>query len=132
MDLKTIALIGRKGTKETYEFKDGKWVVYDFDYLKNPKNFKEIAKYVDGFGSNYEILIDVTKSRPGAIVPTDFAKQAHKHNLVVHCYTFRKDQLPSYAKNLDELHEAVLFAAKADGGFTDFPDLMVNFLKNHK
>lgn len=130
MDLKLVALIGRKGTKETYELKDGKWELYDFDYLRNPKNFKEISKYVDALGSNFELVIDAQKSKKGKIVTNNFAQQAHQNNMLVHIYTFRKDQLPQYANNLNELFDAVLYKAGADGGFTDFPDLMINYLNN--
>ena len=52
--------------------------------------------------------------------------------MVVHPYTVRKDKLPAYVDNVDELYEAILYQAGADGLFTDFPDLGLNFVKNHK
>ena len=41
--------------------------------------------------------------------------------MVVHPYTARKDKLPAYVDNIDELYEAILYQAGADGLFTDFP-----------
>ena len=47
-------------------------------------------------------------------------------------YTVRADALPDYANNVDELYQAILIDADADGVFTDFPDLGVAFLKKHE
>ena len=53
---------------------------------------------------------------------------AHKLGLVVHPYTFRADVLDEFS-SFDEMLQTILIDAKADGGFTDFPDKMVDFLK---
>lgn len=132
MELKLIALIAKNEWNETYELKDGKWQSYDFTYLLDEKNMSEIAKIVDGLGPSYDMLFDVKKSKKGKIVINDLVKNAHKHELLVHPYTLRKDKLPTYASNINELFEAVLFKANADGVFTDFPDLALEFLKNYK
>lgn len=128
MDLKTVILITNSPT-ETYELVDGKWQPYDFSYLLNPENFDEIAQYADGMGPDYKMLVDTEKTTKGRIIMNDVVKQAHEHGLVVHPYTIRKDQLPEYASNVDQLFQAVLIDADADGVFTDFPDLGVAFLQ---
>lgn len=132
IDLKTVILITGNDSKETYELKDGKWEPYDFNYLLNPENFAEIAKYADGMGPAYNMLFDLKKTTKGHIVVNDLVTNAHKHGMVVHPYTVRADALPDYANNVDELYQAILIDADADGVFTDFPDLGVAFLKKHE
>lgn len=127
--LKTVALVGYNDWKETYELKDGKWVDYDFNYLLDSKNFKEIAKYADGLGPTYEMLFDLKKTTKGKIVVNNYVKDAHANGIVVHPYTVRADKLPAYCNNVDELYQAILIDADADGLFTDFPDLGVQFLQ---
>ncbi len=38
--------------------------------------------------------------------------------------------MPDYVVNVDELYDAVLYKADADGVFTDFPDLGVKFVES--
>lgn len=128
MDLKLVALAGFNHWLETYEYKNGNWQPYDFAYLIDEKNYPEIAKIVDGVGPAYALIFDIKKSSKGNIVPNDFVKNAHKYGLEIHPYTIRADALPDYAGSVDELFDAVLFKAGADGVFTDFPDLGLKFL----
>lgn len=129
MDLKTVILLTDNESKETYELVDGKWQPYDFNYLLDPQNFAEIAQYADGMGPAYKMLFDLEHTKRGHIVVNDLVKNAHAHGMVVHPYTIRKDALPDYVSNVDELFQAVLIDADADGVFTDFPDLGVAFLQ---
>lgn len=129
MSLKTVMLLGYTDWNETYELKDGKWTPYDFDYLLDPKNFPEVAKYATGLGPTYEMLFDLEKTKKGNIVVNDFVKNAHMNGMIVHPYTVRADKLPDYATDVDQLYKAILIDADADGVFTDFPDLGVAFLE---
>lgn len=127
MDIKLVALVGYNDWLETYKLKNNKWIPYDFTYLQNPKNFKEVAKIVDGVGPTINMLFDIQDDR---VVPNNFVKEANKNGLDVHPYTLRADSLPPYVKDSDALFELVLFGAGANGIFTDFPDLGVQFLEN--
>ncbi|WP_104721262.1 glycerophosphodiester phosphodiesterase [Helicobacter mesocricetorum] len=129
MDLKLIALVDEHPSKETYEFIKGEWRAYDFSYLLRDKNYAEIAKNVDGLGIWNDLIFDIKKSKKGSIVPNNIVKNAHLYGLEVHTYTGRSDALPSYASSFDELLEAVLFKAGADGIFTDFPDTALKFVQ---
>ncbi|EPO7270040.1 glycerophosphodiester phosphodiesterase [Campylobacter upsaliensis] len=129
MNIKLVGLIGLNEWEETFEFKNGKWQNYDFSYLLNIKNYAEISKIVDGLGPTYVLLFDERELKNHKIVPNDFVKNAHKYNIKVHPYTIRADALPSWAKSADELFDAILFKAGADGVFTDFPDLGLEFLR---
>lgn len=132
MELKTVILITGNDSKETYELVDGQWQPYNFNYLLDPAHFAEIAQYADGMGPAYKMLFDLEHTKLGHIVVNDLVKEAHAHGMVVHPYTIRKDALPEYVHNVDELYQAVLIDADADGVFTDFPDLGVGFLQKQQ
>ncbi len=132
MDLKLIALVDEHPSKETYEFIKGEWRAYDFSYFLRDENYPEIAKNVDGLGIWNDLIFDIKKSKKGSIVPNNIVKNAHLYGLEVHTYTGRSDALPSYASSFDELLEAVLFKAGADGIFTDFPDTALRFLQERR
>lgn len=72
------------------------------------------------------MLLDGQLSRKGNIVPTKLGYWAKQYGLSVHTYTVRKDKLPEYANSMEELLEA-LIKAGANGIFTDFPDLAVQY-----
>lgn len=132
MDLKTVMLFAENSWNETYEqHNDGSWHPFDFDKLRTHEGMALVAKYADGAGPSNDMVIDGAASKKGNIVITDFVKLAHDNNMVVHPYTVRKDKLPAYVDNVDELYEAILYQAGADGLFTDFPDLGLNFIKNY-
>ena len=128
-----VMLFAENSWNETYEQQaDGSWVPFDFDKLRTHEGMALVAKYADGAGPSNDMVIDGAASKKGNIVITDFVKLAHDNKMVVHPYTVRKDKLPAYVDNVDELYEAILYQAGADGLFTDFPDLGLNFVKNHK
>ena len=130
MDIKLVALVGYNNWLETYELKNNKWIPYDFTYLQDSKNFKDIAKVVDGVGPTITMLFNIQDNKA---VENGYAKLAAKAGLAVHPYTLRADSLPAYVKSADDLINLVLFEAGASGIFTDFPDLVVEFLdKNTK
>lgn len=132
MDIKLVALIGKNEWNETYEKIGSELKPYNFTYLLTPKNFAQISKIVDGLGPSYDMLIDLEKSSKKKIIVNDLVKNAHKNSLFVHPYTIRADDLPPYANNVNELYNVILFKAGADGVFTDFPDLAVEFLESKK
>jgi len=50
----------------------------------------------------------------------------------LHPYTVRKDALPEFFTDVNQMYDALLNKAGATGVFTDFPDLGVQFLENQK
>ena len=70
----------------------------------------------------------VTVLLPAGRLPLEVMDKAHSLGLKVHAYTFRKDQHPNF-KNFDDLLEFGFYDIDLDGGFTDFPDKVVSFLK---
>lgn len=131
MELKTILLI-TDDPRETQVLKDGLWVPMDTDYLLNPENFEEIARYADGVGPDYHLLIDGAHSLQGTIVPNALTSQYRAAGLAVHPWTVRADALPDYAATVEELFAALLDKAGCDGLFTDFPDRALSFLQRRR
>ena len=50
----------------------------------------------------------------------------------LHPYTVRKDALPEFFTDVNQMYDALLNKAGATGVFTDFPDLGVQFLEKQK
>ena len=131
MDLKLVQLIAYTKWNETEEQQpDGKWVNYSYDWMLEPGAMEKIAQYADGIGPDYHMLI-ADSSTNGHIIINGMVKEAHEHHLEVHPFTVRADQLPPYAKDVNELYDALYRQADVDGLFTDFPDKAVSYLHSH-
>jgi len=128
MDLKLVQLITETKWEETQELKNGKWINYSYDWMFKPAAMKELAKYVDGIGPDYHMLI-AADSKPGDIRLTSMAQDAHKNKLQIHPYTVRSDQLPAYATDVNQVYDVLYNQAGVEGLFTDFPDKAVHFLQ---
>ena len=50
----------------------------------------------------------------------------------LHPYTVRKDALPEFFTDVNQMYDALLNKFGATGAFTDFPDTGVEFLKKTK
>jgi glycerophosphoryl diester phosphodiesterase len=94
----------------------------DYNALKTQAGLKAIAKVAQGIGPWIPQLIDLSTMRP-----TAFAKQAQAAGLKVHPFTFRKDELPDNV-NQEQVLQMLFEAVKVDGLFTDFTDIVVNYL----
>ena len=131
MNLKLVQLIAYTKWNETEEQQpDGKWVNYSYDWMLEPGAMEKIAQYADGIGPDYHMLI-ADSSTNGHIIINGMVKEAHEHQLEVHPFTVRADQLPPYAKDVNELYDALYHQADVDGLFTDFPDKAVSYLHSH-
>lgn len=132
MDLKLIQLIAYTDWQETFELTaDGKLIDYNYDWMFKPGAMQEIAKYADGIGPQYPMLIE-PNSTLGNVRFTPMVKEAHANGLLVHPYTLRADLIPPYAKDMQQLLHIIFNQAGVDGVFSDFPDLAVEFLQRQK
>lgn len=119
-DLKLVQLIGENDWNEADT---------DYDYMRTTAGIQEIAAYADGIGPAVDHIINFDGD---SIIITELVSQAHTNNLAVHPYTLRKDNLPDDVSDFDELLELLFVKAGVDGVFTDFPDLVVQYLDRKK
>jgi glycerophosphoryl diester phosphodiesterase len=99
----------------------------DYDFLRSPAGLEQIASYAAGIGPWVE-QIYLGKDAQGKAQFSDLVQRAHNHKLLVHPYTLRRDQLPAGVTDFDELMQLLFEQARVDGAFTDFPDLLRNYL----
>jgi glycerophosphoryl diester phosphodiesterase len=93
------------------------------------KKLNDFASYADGIGPYYKQILNTKVA--GKFKFTSLVSEAHKLGLKVHPYTFRADDLGEFS-SFKEMMQTLLIDANTDGGFTDFPDLMVAFLNTKK
>lgn len=102
----------------------------DFAHLRTAEGMAEAAKTVDGLGPDISNIIK--GSSPSDRSLTSFVTQAHASGLQVHPYTLRVDDLPKTVSSFEDGMQLLIQEAKADGLFTDFPDLSVRWMNNHR
>lgn len=88
-----------------------------------------VASYADGIGPSMQLIVEPDSAAAGLKV-TGLVRLAHDLGLVVHPYTFRRDQLPAYAADYRDLLKIFLNDIGVDGVFTDFPDLTVEYIES--
>ncbi|MFT0157485.1 glycerophosphodiester phosphodiesterase [Tenacibaculum ascidiaceicola] len=101
------------------------FLVQLIEFPEETKQLKHFAAYVDGLGPWYKQILDKKEGTQWKF--TTLVEEAHKLGLKVHPYTFRSDQLDEFT-SFEEMMQVLLFEANVDGGFTDFPDKMVQYL----
>lgn len=94
----------------------------DYEYLQTTEGLQEVAKVAQGIGVWIPQLVS-----PLTFKPTALAKNARLHELNVHAYTFRQDALPKGVES-DQLLKMLLVDIGIDGIFTDFSDVVINYL----
>jgi glycerophosphoryl diester phosphodiesterase len=90
------------------------------------KKLKHFATFADGIGPWYKQIL--SEKTDGKFTFTSLVSDAHKLALKVHPYTFRADALDEFS-SFKEMMQTFLIDANVDGVFTDFPDLVVSFLR---
>ena len=100
----------------------------NYEELKSPAGLQSISTYADGIGPWIEqVFLGLDKS--GEPIASDLVSNAKEVDLVVHPYTFRKDELPQGIGTFEQLLHFFLINQNVDGIFTDFPDLAINFIE---
>ncbi|WP_373941288.1 glycerophosphodiester phosphodiesterase family protein [Polaribacter sejongensis] len=102
------------------------FLVQLIEFEDETKQLAHFATYADGIGPWYKQILDKKVGEKWQF--TTLVSDAHKLGLKVHPYTFRADSLDEFT-TFDQMMETLLIEANIDGAFTDFPDLVVNFLK---
>jgi glycerophosphoryl diester phosphodiesterase len=99
----------------------------DYDFLRTPEGLDVVASYADGIGP---WLMQIYKGRDaqGQPTTTNLVSLAQARGLVVHPFTFRADQLPDGIASFKELLALFITDQQVDGLFTDFPDLVRDYM----
>ncbi len=100
----------------------------DYEYLRTPAGLDYVASYAQGIGP-FISHIYLGKAACGTPRLSELVEQAQARGLQVHPYTFRKDDLPVGIESFSELLDVFIRDAGVDGLFTDFPDLVIDHLK---
>ena len=101
----------------------------DYDYLRTAAGLTEIATYANGIGP-FLPHIYRGKTPGGSADLSELVSKAHALGLVVHPYTFRRDELPEGISSFEDLLDIFIQQAGVDGLFTDFPDLLTGYLRD--
>jgi glycerophosphoryl diester phosphodiesterase len=95
----------------------------EYASLLTAEGLVRVAGYADAFGPSYKQLVSTTDSSTLRKSPlVDAAKRA---GLKLHPYTFRRDDLPEFATDLESLLHAFFTEIGVDGLFCDQPDIAV-------
>ena len=94
----------------------------EYTDLLTSAGLAHVARYAHGLGPSHSQLVTDEGGRPKV---TKLTTQARELGLRLHPYTFRREELPSYAATLELLLEIFLGHARVDGVFCDFPDVAV-------
>jgi glycerophosphoryl diester phosphodiesterase len=111
------------------ELKSELFLVQLMEFSEDTKQLAHFATYADGIGPWYKQIL--SEKIDGKFTFTSLVSDAHKLGLKVHPYTFRADALNEFSA-FEEMMQTLLIDANVDGAFSDFPDLVVNFLKDKK
>src|SRR5262245_41081831 len=95
----------------------------EYAALLTASGLRSVASYAYGIGPHYSQILTAEEGRRPR--PADLARRARDAGLRVHAYTFRRDDLPPYARTLEELLELVFVGSAVDGVFSDHPDVAV-------
>ncbi len=87
----------------------------------------DVASYAEGIGP-WLSQIYLGKTATGTARLSELVSQAQARGLKVHPYTFRQDELPQGIDSFRELLDIFILQAGVDGLFTDFTDLVVDYL----
>ena len=95
----------------------------EYGELLTRDGLRRVAAYAYGLGPHHsQIAEGPAGGRPRTLPLRDWAAEA---GLRLHPYTFRRDELPKYARSLEEWLEFFIAEARVDGLFCDHPDVAV-------
>lgn len=101
--------------------------IVDYDYLRTPGGLDYVASYAQGIGPHLGQVYR-GKTASGSPILSPLVQQAQARGLQVHPYTFRRDELPAGIADFPELLDIFIQQAGVDGLFTDFPDIVADYL----
>jgi len=101
----------------------------DYTALRSRRGLQRLSGVVDGIGPWLPRLYR-HRRRDGHISSSGLVERAHAVGLVVHPYTFRRDDLPPGFASFESLLQFTFAELAIDGLFTDFPGAVCQYLRN--
>lgn len=100
------------------------------EWLLTPEGIAEVSKYANIYAPWFSHLAVPNEDGSGYTI-SNIADEARKNGMKVHSWTLRKDAPFKGFKNTDEALDAAFKQLKLDGLFSDFPDVVVEYLQNN-
>ena len=97
-------------------------------WLTTPEGIKEVAKYATIYAPNFNLLAVPTADGKGYTI-SNLGDMVRQSGMKLHSWTLRKDSLPKGFKDFNEVLDVSFKKLKVEGMFSDFPDLLVQYLK---
>lgn len=99
-------------------------------WLATDEGLKDVAQYATIYAPNFTMMAKANADGQGYTV-NDLADRAHAAGMQVHSWTHRVDALPKGFKSSEEMLDVAFRQLKLDGLFSDFPDVVVEYLKRN-
>lgn len=100
-------------------------------WLTTPEGVKEVSKYANIYAPWFSLLAVPNADGTGYTI-SDLPQLARQNGMKLHSWTLRKDKLPKGFKSFDEVLDVSFKTIKVDGMFSDFPDILVNYLRANR
>ena len=100
----------------------------DYEYYRSEQGIRNLSNVVQALAPHFSFLANIDSD--GNIKgPTNFTTLAHKYNLKVYPYTFRRDQSPriDFTKFVTYFWQTI----GVDGFITDHPDVILEILSTN-
>ncbi len=101
--------------------------------IENPSQLEKIEKYAsyaDAIGPSLSLFVSGMDAS-GNLSYNTLVEQCHSLGLKVHAYTFREEEIGIFS-GFEQLLQVYFTELDIDGGFTDFPDKVIDYLKSVK
>ena len=116
-------LVTRGGQHLTDDKKIHEWLI-------TPEGVAEVSKYANIYAPGFTLLTEPTPDGQG-YKNTGLADLARKNGMKVHSWTLRKDQLWPGFTSTEKALDAAFKDVKLDGLFSDFPDVVREYLEKN-
>ena len=99
-------------------------------WLAGENGIKEVSNYATIYAPWMSMMAE--PDGKGGYRVNNLAALARKHGMKVHTWTHRVDKPLEGFKNSEQVLDAAFKEIKVDGLFTDFPDVVADYLKRNK
>ncbi|MDO5538297.1 MAG: glycerophosphodiester phosphodiesterase [Desulfovibrionaceae bacterium] len=99
-------------------------------WLQTDEGLRDVAKYATIYAPNFNLLAVPTEDAKAYTI-SDLGDRARKAGMKLHSWTLREDSLPKGFRTFGEVLDVAFKTIKVDGMFSDFPDILVKYLKDN-